>query len=67
MRGMVGIAVVLLMGGFLGVCLAEPYSRMVRSISGGDGLLTDPGVIRLLGWIELTVGVILFGVHLYRD
>lgn len=64
---MAGIAVVLLMAGFCGVCLAEPYSKMVRSISGGDGLLTDPGVIRLLGWIELAVGAVLFAVHLYRE
>ena len=55
------------MAGFIGVCLAEPYSKLVRSITGGDGLLTDPGVIRFLGWIELAAGVILFCVHLYRD
>ena len=63
---MVGFAVGLLMVGFLGVCLAEPYSKLVRSISGGDGLLTDPGVIRFLGWIELAVGVVLLAVHLCR-
>jgi hypothetical protein len=66
MPGMVGIAIGLLMVGFIGICLAEPYSKMVRSISGADGLLTDPGVIRLLGWIELAAGAILLGVHLFR-
>ena len=64
---MAGFAIGLLMAGFIGVCLAEPYSKLVRSITGGDGLLTDPGVIRFLGWIELAAGVILFCVHLYRD
>jgi hypothetical protein len=61
------IAVVLLMGAFIGIFLADPWSKMTRSISGGDGLFTDPGVIRLIGWIELAAGVILLGVHLFRD
>jgi len=63
---MMGFAVGLLFVGFVGVCLAEPYSKMVRSISGGNGLLTDPGIIRLLGYIELAAGAILLGVHLLR-
>ena len=56
----------MLMAGFIGVCFAEPWCNMSRAIS-GDSLFNDPGVIRLLGCIELAVGVILFGVHLYRD
>lgn len=63
---MAGFVVVLFMAGFVSVCFAEPWTNLSRSLH-GDGVFNDPGVVRLLGWIEIAAGVSLFCVHLYRD
>lgn len=63
MPSMAGFAVGLLMAGFIGACLAEPWCRMVRAIS-GDGLLTDPALVRIIGYVTLAAGAILFSVDL---
>jgi hypothetical protein len=67
MRRMSTIAVVLLVGGFIGACLAEPWSKIVRDVSGSNSPFYDPSVVRMLGYAQLAAGVLLFAVHLYRD
>lgn len=64
MPSMAGFAVGLLMAGFVGACLAEPWCRMVRAVS-GDGLFTDPALVRILGYVMLAAGAILFSIDLF--
>jgi hypothetical protein len=64
---MATFAFALFAGGFVGICFAEPWSKMVRDVSGSDSPFYAPSAVRMLGYVQVAAGIILFAVHLYRD